>query len=144
MVVALVLSLAFMQGCQHMKARCLDCGKVVKVTTLRGINFDFDKSQIRGDGQSILQEDINLLKDNASLDVSIQGHTDSVGSPAYNKTLSVKRAKSVYNYLIQNGIPANRMTTVGLGESDPIVPNTNASNRALNRRVELHIIKARP
>lgn len=144
-IVLMLLTTALYCGCAKVIiARCEDCGKVVKVTTLRGIHFDFDKYAIRPDGAPILNEDIELLKKDPSLDVSIEGHCDIIGSDAYNQKLSEKRAKAVYDYLLQNGIAADRMKTVGYGRKRPIVPNDSAENRAINRRVELQIIKARP
>jgi OOP family OmpA-OmpF porin len=141
---AIVASLAMFQACQNMKARCVNCGKVVKVTTLRGIQFDFDKAVVRPDGAKILGEDIDLIKKDKSLDVSIEGHCDAIGSDAYNQVLSEKRAKAVYDYLAQNGIEPARMKTVGYGKKKPLVPNDTPAHRDINRRVELIIIQARP
>lgn len=142
LVVALVA--ATFSACGPLKARCADCGKVVKVTTLRGVLFDFDKSEVRPDGVTALKEDIDLLNKDSKLDVSIEGHCDIIGTDAYNQTLSLKRATSVFEYLVRNGIAANRMTTIGYGRKQPLVPNDTEANRALNRRVEIKIIKARP
>jgi outer membrane protein OmpA-like peptidoglycan-associated protein len=135
-VSALVVS-----GCA---GRCVNCGKTVKVTTLGGVHFDFNRAVIKKAGRKALNEDIKLLKSNKSLDISIEGHCDIVGTDVYNQRLSERRATVVYDYFLKHGISASRMRTVGYGRSRPLVPNDSAANRAKNRRVEIHIIKARP
>ncbi len=77
-----------------------------------------------------------MLKDNPKIDLEIQGHTDNVGNAAYNKKLSQSRADSVRAYLVEHGTAVGRLTTMGYGMSQPIVPNNSAANRALNRRVQ--------
>lgn len=124
--------------------RCKDCGKTVKVTTLDGVLFDFNRALIKPAGKKVLDGDVALIKQSKSLDISIEGHCDIVGSDSYNQQLSEKRARVVYDYFLKNGIEANRMRTVGFGRTKPIVPNDSAANRARNRRVEIHMIKARP
>jgi len=113
---------------------------------LRGVNFDFDKSTLRPDAVSILNEAIEILKRYPELKVEVAGHTDSKGTDAYNQSLSERRAKAVYDYLTGNGIDAGRLVgPVGYGESRPIAPNTNADGsdnpegRARNRRTELNV-----
>lgn len=139
-----MLALALHQGCAKSVARCENCGEVVKTTVLRGIHFDFDKYEVRPDGVPILSEDIDLIKKDPTLDVSIEGHCDIIGSDAYNQKLSEKRAGAVQDYFLKNGVATERMKAVGFGRKNPIVPNDTAENRAMNRRVELQIIKARP
>jgi OOP family OmpA-OmpF porin len=136
-----VLILPFATGCSG--ARCENCGKTIKIDTLSGVQFDFDKFTIKPAGKVILDEDVALLKKDKTLDISIEGHCDIVGSDAYNNMLSEKRAQAVYNYFLSQGIPADRMRTVGYGRSRPLVPNDTPANRAKNRRVEIHVIKAR-
>jgi peptidoglycan-associated lipoprotein len=134
----LVTAISFM-GC----ARCKDCPKVVKTIILEGVNFDFDKSTLRPDAKNILDDDIRLLKSNSRYRVSIEGHCDVRGSDAYNMELGQRRADSVYNYLLKQGIPADRMDTVSYGRSKPLLPNTTEANMAKNRRVEMKIIQVR-
>jgi hypothetical protein len=69
----------------------------------------------------------------------VEGHTDSVGSDAYNQTLSEKRANSVRQYLVNKGYPDDKITAVGMGETSPIADNTTKEGRAENRRVEFHL-----
>ncbi len=81
------------------------------------------------------------MQDNPTIRVEIQGHTDNIGSDAYNQKLSERRAQSVVTYLVQNfGIDISRLTAKGYGESKPIASNDNAEGRALNRRVQFFII----
>jgi OOP family OmpA-OmpF porin len=113
---------------------------------LKGVNFDFDKATLRPDAVSILNEAIEILKRYPDLKVEVAGHTDSVGSDAYNQGLSERRAKTVYDYLTSNGVDAARLAgPTGYGESRPIAPNTNPDGsdnpegRAQNRRTELNV-----
>jgi OOP family OmpA-OmpF porin len=103
---------------------------------LRGVNFDFDKANIRPDAAVILDEAVNLLGSSGPA-VSIEGHTDWIGSDAYNAGLSERRANAVQAYLIEHGVDSSRLSTVGYGESRPIASNDTREGRALNRRVEL-------
>ncbi|MFH0799058.1 MAG: OmpA family protein [Pseudomonadota bacterium] len=136
-----VFAIPLAMGCA---ARCVDCGKVIKVTVLDGVNFDFNKSVIKPEGKVLLDKDVDLLKRDKTLDISVEGHCDIIGSDDYNQKLSDKRAQVVYDYFALKGIETRRMHTVGWGRKRPLVPNTTAANRAKNRRVEVNVIKARP
>jgi outer membrane protein OmpA-like peptidoglycan-associated protein len=103
---------------------------------LRGVNFDFDKSSIRPDAAVILDEAVVALG-SSSAPVMVEGHTDWVGSDAYNQGLSERRAESVRRYLSEHGVDESRLSTAGYGESRPIASNETREGRALNRRVEL-------
>jgi OOP family OmpA-OmpF porin len=104
---------------------------------LRGVNFDFDKATIRSDAASILAEAARILGENAGVNVSVEGHTDAVGTDAYNQSLSERRAAAVRDYLVAEGVGADRLTTKGFGESEPVASNETGDGRAQNRRVEL-------
>ncbi len=107
---------------------------------LKGVNFDFDKSTLRPDAVSILAEATEILKRYPDLRVEVAGHTDAVGTDAYNQGLSERRAKAVYDYLTSNGIDASRLVgPIGYGESRPIDTNDTAEGRARNRRTELNV-----
>ncbi|MBX3027230.1 OmpA family protein [bacterium] len=108
-----------------------------KKIVLRGVNFDFDKYNIRPDAVPILEQACSQLKAEPSIDVSCQGHTDSIGSDAYNMKLSERRADAVRNWLIKCGIPASRLTAKGFGKRNPVASNDTAEGRAQNRRTEL-------
>jgi OmpA-OmpF porin, OOP family len=102
-----------------------------------GINFDTGSDVIRPESKGTLDQIAALLKENASLKMMIEGHTDSVGGEAPNKALSERRAASVKAYLVTAGTDASRLTTAGLGMSKPVASNADAIGRAQNRRVEL-------
>jgi OOP family OmpA-OmpF porin len=106
---------------------------------LRGVNFDFDKSDIRPDAAVILDEAASILNANPGSSVNVTGHTDSVGTDEYNQGLSERRAMSVRDYLVGKGVDGSRLTSSGAGESSPIAGNDTADGRALNRRVELNV-----
>ncbi len=114
---------------------CPEVGETL--ITLEGVNFDFDRATIRADSRAILDNAVRVLNENSGVTVSVEGHTDSIGSERYNQGLSERRAQAVVNYLIDNGISAGRLTSRGHGESLPIAPNDNEANRFRNRRVEL-------
>jgi outer membrane protein OmpA-like peptidoglycan-associated protein len=102
--------------------------------------FDFDKATIKTQYLGFLDDVIKVLNANPSLRIETQGHTDSVGSNAYNQGLSERRAKAVQAYLVQNGVDASRVTAVGLGEESPAYSNDTKDGQAKNRRVELNPI----
>lgn len=102
-----------------------------------GINFDFDKATLRPDSEPTLKQVLDVLKGDPKLSVEIGGHTDNVGKPDYNMKLSDRRAASVREWLVAHGIAANRLTSHGYGDTQPLVPNSSDENRAQNRRVEL-------
>jgi outer membrane protein OmpA-like peptidoglycan-associated protein len=110
-----------------------------KKIVLRGVNFDFDKSNIRADARPILDEAISTLKEYKDITLSVEGHTDGIGSEAYNQKLSVRRAQAVADYLEKGGIAVSRMTVKGFGKAQPVATNDTEEGRAENRRVELKI-----
>ena len=101
------------------------------------INFDFDKADIRPESQPIIDEIVKLLKDNPELYLTVEGHTDNVGTPDYNKRLSGMRDRSVVAALKAQGIQMPRLVAVGYGQEKPIADNNTDGGRAQNRRVEL-------
>jgi outer membrane protein OmpA-like peptidoglycan-associated protein len=107
---------------------------------LRNIFFDFDKTTFRPNTYDALQTLANTMKKYPGIKVEISGHTDNVGSMSYNQKLSEGRAKVVVDYLIKNGIDANRLTYKGYSFTQPIATNETAIGRQLNRRTELKII----
>ena len=104
--------------------------------------FDFDKAVLKADGKSKLDALVSSLKGVAIDVVIVAGHTDSVGSEAYNQRLSLARADSVMAYLVSKGMDRQRIRTEGRGESQPVADNSTEEGRAKNRRVEIQVVEA--
>jgi OOP family OmpA-OmpF porin len=114
-----------------------------KVTYAADAFFDFDKATLKPEGKAKLDELAAKIK-SFTLEVVIAvGHTDSVGSDAYNQKLSLRRAESVKAYLVSKGIEANRVYTEGKGKKQPLADNKTADGRAKNRRVEIEVVGTR-
>jgi len=111
-----------------------------KVIELKGVTFEFNKTRLRPDAQTILDWAVGVLKKYPDMNVEIAGHTDSVGSDSYNQKLSEGRAQAVKQYFIDHGVPEAQATAKGYGESQPKADNATAEGRELNRRVELRIL----
>lgn len=107
---------------------------------LYGIYFDFDSDVIKPESAKTLGEIQAWLIANPGQSVVFEGHTDSKGSDEYNRTLSGKRATAVKNWLASRGIPKSRLTSLGLGEAQPVAANTTENGRSLNRRVEMRVL----
>jgi outer membrane protein OmpA-like peptidoglycan-associated protein len=116
--------------------------KVCEKIVLRGVNFDFDKSNIKPEFIPVLDEAVEILKTNrdCGINVIIEGHTDWTGTEKYNQGLSERRAASVCKYLVEKGISQNSLETVGYGETNPIADNHTRDGRSMNRRVEFKIL----
>ena len=104
---------------------------------LRGVHFDFDKSNIRPEDESVLDEAASTLKEQPGVSIYVDGYCDAIGSEEYNQKLSERRAGSVAAYLEDHGIPAGRLTPRGFGKTHFVASNDTADGRAENRRVEL-------
>lgn len=109
------------------------CGEVI---VLRSVQFAFDSAALDATAQGILREAASMLR-NQSGTIYVDGHTCDIGSEQYNQRLSERRANSVRNFLIEQGIPANRLIARGFGETHPKYSNSTEEGRRLNRRVEL-------
>lgn len=115
-------------------------GDGIRVTMKENIvNFAFDSSNLTPAAKSNMDKLAQVLQNNPDTDISIFGHTDGKGTDAYNLGLSDRRAAAVKAYLSSKGIAANRMTTKGMGKSEPIATNETEAGRAQNRRVEFAI-----
>ena len=114
--------------------------KVREKIVLRGINFDFDKSNIKPEFVPVLYQAIEILKASPDVKVIIEGHTCWIGTKKYNQGLSERRAASVCNYLVKKGISQNRLDTTGYGETMPIADNHTLEGRRMNRRVVFKIL----
>lgn len=114
-----------------------------KVTYAADAFYDFDKATLKPEGKAKLDELAAKIKDFTLEVVIAVGHTDSVGSDAYNQKLSLRRAESVKAYLVSKGIEANRVYTEGKGKKQPLADNKTADGRAKNRRVEIEVVGTR-
>lgn len=110
-----------------------------KKIVLRSVHFDFDKSKIRPDAIPVLDEAVKILKEEGTVAVIVEGHTDSKGTDAYNLKLSRRRADAVRGYLVKHGVSPTRIRAEGFGESKPVASNDTEEGRAQNRRVELRV-----
>lgn len=115
-------------------------GEALKITFDSGILFATNSSTVSEASKSALHNFSNTLKANPDTYIKIVGHTDNTGKVDYNQTLSEKRAKSVDDYLLTQGISQDRMTFEGKGIHEPVADNTTVEGRALNRRVEILIM----
>ncbi|MGE5337694.1 MAG: outer membrane protein OmpA [Gemmatimonadota bacterium] len=114
-----------------------------KVTFAADALFDFDKSVLKPEATAKLDDLVSKLA-GVNLEVIVAvGHTDSIGSDAYNDKLSMRRAEAVKAYLVKKGIEANRIYTEGKGERQPVADNKTAAGRAKNRRVEIEVVGTR-
>lgn len=107
-----------------------------KVLTLSAdANFDFDKSTLKPAGKASLDQFMAELAGSRVSGITVVGHTDSIGTTAYNQGLSERRAASVANYLVGKGVPPAAIRAYGRGESEPVASNSTKAGRAANRRV---------
>jgi outer membrane protein OmpA-like peptidoglycan-associated protein len=111
--------------------------KIVLTETAGKVLFDFNKYNLKPEAIRQLAPVLQVIKDQPGVRIHIVGHTDRIGSDAYNLKLSQRRADSVATYLAQNGVPRQNITTDGRGKSDPVASNATAEGRAQNRRVEI-------
>jgi outer membrane protein OmpA-like peptidoglycan-associated protein len=101
------------------------------------INFDTGKATIKPESKPIIEQIVQMLKDNPELEISVEGHTDNVGNAKSNRVLSDNRAKAVVTAIVARVIDAKRLSAVGHGQDKPIADNKTEEGRAKNRRVEL-------
>jgi outer membrane protein OmpA-like peptidoglycan-associated protein len=114
-------------------------GEGIQVTFESGLLFDFDSDRIRSEAAQNLRNLASSLDEYPNTSLLIVGHTDSVGTDAYNQRLSQERAQATANYLVSQGVSSARLQTVGRGELEPVAPNATAEGRQKNRRVEVAI-----
>ncbi len=99
--------------------------------------FDFDRATIRPDALPTLEPLLAMLQADPTMSIDIEGHTDWIGSDAYNEGLSLRRAQAVVGWLVSRGVSRDRISAVGRGESEPVATNQTVVGRQLNRRVEV-------
>ncbi len=114
--------------------------EVNAAVVLKNIFFDFNRYELKSESQVELDRVVQLLMENNTVKIQIEGHTDNVGSAADNLKLSQNRARSVISHLTGKGIAASRLTAKGFGATKPISENKSEEGRAQNRRTELKVI----
>src|SRR5437867_2075486 len=120
-----LVGLMILMGCSAMRER-------------RWSYCDFDKATLKPEGKEKIEAEVVApMKEHPNLRALVEGHTDSIGSDAYNQRLSERRADAVRDYMVSRGIGTQRITTKGWGKSKPIVSNKTKEGRARNRRVEI-------
>ena len=117
------------------------CALPISSLTLTNITFETNSADLKRSSYAELDRVIELMLQNPTVFIEIAAHTDDVGNDKYNMKLSLKRAESVITYLNNKGIVNQRFVAKGYGKSKPLAPNTSEATRALNRRVELIILK---
>ena len=111
-----------------------------KICAMEQITFEFGKSNLTKSSQDYLNQIVVLMQENQVMNITVNGHTDNVGTPEYNMNLSKTRAEAVYNYLVKSGISASRLNYQYFGMTQPIADNDTEEGRAINRRVEFEIV----
>jgi len=127
----------FHEVVKEVKMRRMVTGEVAE---LNNIFFELNSAKLDDASQTELNLVVHLLRENPNLRLKVIGHTDASGDPAYNLQLSKLRAQSVQAYLVEKGISASRLETLGLGQTKPLAPNDTPANRMRNRRTEIEII----
>ncbi|MGK0673382.1 MAG: OmpA family protein [Halothiobacillaceae bacterium] len=110
-----------------------------KITLNADTYFDFDKYNLKPEGKKALDALVAEMKIDQVEEITVVGHTDSIGTEAYNQKLSERRAKTVADYLVSKGVPATKIKAYGMGEKQPIASNKTKAGRAKNRRVEVTV-----
>jgi len=113
--------------------------EVIVLNDQKAVLFAFDSARLTNEAQSQLIALMGRLKDASVVSVKVVGHTDSVGTDEYNQKLSERRAYSVATFLLSQGLAPEKLTSQGMGESQPVSDNSTDEGRAQNRRVELHL-----
>jgi outer membrane protein OmpA-like peptidoglycan-associated protein len=107
------------------------------------LKFEFDKADLRPEDRELLSRVAGILLTSPDYSVSVNGHTDDIGTEEYNQKLSERRAQAVRDYLVKAGLPPAILSVTGHGKARPLVPGTSEKARAKNRRVELGIVNTR-
>jgi len=108
-----------------------------KTYTFEDVHFDFDRYSLRPEATRVLDEAVTALREDATLNVTIEGHTCNIGTAEYNLALGDRRANAVRDYLVSRGVPTGRLRTVSYGEERPKYDNAREETRRLNRRAAL-------
>lgn len=126
-------------GCPEIK---VEDKKTLEIA-MKAVQFQTGSAVLKSESNTILNQIVDIMQRYPDFNMMISGHTDNVGSADLNQSLSEKRAKACFDYLIRSGVNASRLSHAGFGESRPISTNENEKGRSLNRRVEFNLIPAR-
>ncbi len=135
---AMIKNIRIAEGSKDLYERYMTDGKIIA----NGIRFDVNKSTLRPESMGVINQIYKLMEAHPEISFSVEGHTDSDGEEAMNKTLSEERANTVMTKLVEMGISQDRLTAKGFGESAPIADNLTSEGKANNRRVEFVKIQA--
>ena len=113
--------------------------KVERTIILDDVLFDFDKSNVKPEAAAILDRLVAFMNENKDKKASLSGHTDNIGTEAYNQRLSERRVSAVQGYIVKKGVESSRVSGQGFGESKPIADNKTREGRSKNRRVEIKV-----
>jgi len=113
--------------------------EVIVLSDMGEVLFEFDRAELTAEARNRLTEIGGRLQGADVISIKVHGHTDSVGTDAYNQGLSERRARSAADFLVSQGVPADKLSTQGFGESQPVADNGTDGGRAQNRRVEIHV-----
>lgn len=113
---------------------------ITQNVSIYGVTFELDSSELTAEGRETLDGVASSMNNQPSVRMEVAGHTDDIGSPAYNLVLSQQRAETVRSYLMEKGVGESRMTAVGYGQNQPVAANDTDESRAQNRRVEFRIV----
>lgn len=130
------VGLATNKGCPEVEKEV----KAVLDFAMRAVQFETGKAALKQESFAILDQIVDIMNRYKSYKLNIAGHTDSVGEESSNQVLSEERAKSCYQFLVASGVPPNRLSFVGYGETKPVADNNTPAGRRLNRRVEFNMI----
>ena len=111
--------------------------RAAKVYTFEDVHFDFDRYTLRPEALRVLEQAVAAMKEDATLRLTVEGNTCSIGTAEYNLALGERRANAVRDYLTSNGVAATRLQTVSYGEEKPKHDNSREETRRLNRRAAL-------
>lgn len=129
---AYIRNIRIAQGAVPLYDRMMSDGKFITY----GITFDINKSTIKEESMGEINRVVKLMTDNPDLKFSVEGHTDNTGNASHNQTLSEARSKAIVDKLVSMGISADRLSSTGKGQNNPIADNATEEGRAKNRRVE--------
>ena len=136
-------NISVLEGMEHLELDldiAMEAIKQGSQVTLKNLFFASGSAELEQQSLAELNQLEELLTKNQNMRLEVEGHTDNTGSPELNQGLSNERAQTVVDYLVKRGIQKERLQSIGYGDSQPKVPNTDPANKALNRRTEIKVL----